>query len=406
MSMRRLRADKDGGARRGILAAYRPDARFMPSRRDLLRLAALAGTGALLPACGASGYDEAVAATWRHAPAVPSEPLPLQRELVRYATLAANSHNTQPWRFALDGGTIVIQPDLARRTPAVDPDDHHLWVSLGCAAENLVLAAAAFGRRAEIEFDARTSLLRVFLEPMAPVRSPLFEAIPRRQCTRAEYDGQPLPAAELRALGSTASGPGVQALLLVDRSRIDAVTDFVIQGNTAQMREAAFVRELMQWIRFGEREALDARDGLFARSSGNPALPRWLGSMMFRWFFTEKAENDRYARQMRSSAGVMVFVGRSARPAHWVEVGRAYQRFALLATSLGIRNAFVNQPVEVPALREQFAQWLGMEEARPDLVVRFGRGPLMPPSLRRPIDAVIGGPRALQARRDSKAGAA
>jgi hypothetical protein len=369
----------------------------MPSRRDLLRLTAVAGAGALLPGCDTSGYDEAVAQTWRHAPAVPSEPLALLRELVRYATLAANSHNTQPWRFALDGSTIVIQPDLSRRTPAVDPDDHHLWVSLGCAAENLVLAAAAFGRRAEIEFDARTRLLHAQLEPMAAVRSPLFSAIPQRQCTRAEYDGQPLPAAELRALGSTASGPGVRALLLVDRSRIDAVADFVIQGNTAQMRDAAFVRELKQWIRFGEREALATRDGLFSRSSGNPAVPRWLGSMLFRLFFTEKAENDRYARQLRSSAGVMVFVARSPRPAHWIEVGRAYQRFALLATSLGIRNAHVNQPVEVPSVREQFAQWLGMDEVRPDLVVRFGRGPLMPPSLRRPIDAVIGGPRALQA---------
>ena len=369
----------------------------MPSRRDLLRLTAVAGAGALLPGCDTSGHDEAVAQTWRHAPAVPSEPLALLRELVRYATLAANSHNTQPWRFALDGSTIVIQPDLSRRTPAVDPDDHHLWVSLGCAAENLVLAAAAFGRRAEIEFDARTRLLRAYLEPMAAVRSPLFSAIPQRQCTRAEYDGQPLPPAELRALGSSASGPDVRALLLVDRSRIDSVADFVIQGNTAQMRDAAFVRELKQWIRFGQREALATRDGLFSRSSGNPAVPRWLGSMLFRLFFTEKAENDRYARQLRSSAGVMVFVGRSPRPAHWIEVGRAYQRFALLATSLGIRNAFINQPVEVPSLREQFAQWLGIDEARPDLVVRFGRGPLMPPSLRRPIDAIIGGPRALRA---------
>jgi hypothetical protein len=28
----------------------------------------------------------------------------------------------------------VILPDLSRRCPAVDPDDHHLFVSLGCAA--------------------------------------------------------------------------------------------------------------------------------------------------------------------------------------------------------------------------------------------------------------------------------
>jgi hypothetical protein len=370
----------------------------MPTRRDLLRLAALAGAGATLPACGATGYDDAVAATWRHAAQAPGEPVALLRELVRYATLAASSHNTQPWRFALDAGAITIQADLSRRTPAVDPDDHHLWVSLGCAAENLTLAAAAFGRRAELEFDSRTRLIRLHLTPMDAVRSPLFQAIPQRQCSRADYDSQPLPAAELRALGSTANGPGVRALLLTDRGRIDAVTDFVIQGNSAQMRDAAFVRELKHWIRFGEREALATRDGLFARSSGNPATPRWLGSLLFGLLFTEKGETDRIVGQMRSSAGVIVFVARSERPAHWVEVGRAYQRFALLATSLGIRNAFVNQPVEVPALREQFAQWLGIDERRPDLLVRFGRGPLMPPSLRRPIDTVIGGPRALQAK--------
>ncbi|MGH1559991.1 hypothetical protein ACRAWD_24530 [Caulobacter segnis] len=30
---------------------------------------------------------------------------------------------------------IEILPDLSRRTPVVDPDDHHLFVSLGCALE-------------------------------------------------------------------------------------------------------------------------------------------------------------------------------------------------------------------------------------------------------------------------------
>ena len=78
--------------------------------------------------------------------------------------------------------------------------------------------------------------------------------------------------------------------------------------------------------------------------------------------------------------------------AYWVEVGRAYQRFALQATVLGVRNAFLNQPVEVTALRPQFAALLGLGGLRPDLVVRFGHGPAMPPSLRRPVGAVLSTP--------------
>src|SRR5579864_940329 len=60
-------------------------------------------------------------------------------DVIRCATLAANSHNTQPWRFRIGERSIDVLPDFSRRTPAVDPDDHHLFVSLGCAATNLAV---------------------------------------------------------------------------------------------------------------------------------------------------------------------------------------------------------------------------------------------------------------------------
>ncbi|MGL4602627.1 MAG: hypothetical protein ACRCU9_00625, partial [Iodobacter sp.] len=87
--------------------------------------------------------------------------------------------------------------------------------------------------------------------------------------------------------------------------------------------------------------------------------------------------------------GIAVFIGQAEDKAHWVDVGQCYERFALQATALGIRNAFVNQPVEVSTLRPQFASVLGLGDQRPDLVVRFGRGPAMPSSLRRPVAAVL-----------------
>lgn len=312
----------------------------------------------------------------------------LLQELVRCATLAANGHNTQPWQFGLSPDQISIRPDLSRRTPAVDPDDHHLWASLGCATENLVLAAAALGKHAEVEVGSQE--VKVALHSATPVRPPLVDAIFQRQCTRAEYDGQPLPNDILTELERAAAHGGVRLLLLTDRVKVEGVIEYVTQGNSAQMRDAAFVKELKSWIRFNDVQAVATGDGLFARSSGNKTLPPWLGRLLFGTFFREKSENDKYTNHLRSSSGVAILIGERADPASWFEVGRAYERFALAATALGVRNAFVNQPIEVPGVRTQFASWLGLGWQRPDLVVRFGRGPQLPYSLRRPVAEVNG----------------
>jgi hypothetical protein len=114
-----------------------------------------------------------------------------------------------------------------------------------------------------------------------------------------------------------------------------------------------------------------------------------LGSLLFNLLYTTKSENDKYAAHIRSSAGIAIFISEANDKAHWVEVGRCYERFALQSAALGIRNAFLNQPVEVASVRPQFATALGLGNHRPDLVVRFGRGPEMPRSLRRPVQAVI-----------------
>lgn len=336
-----------------------------------------------------SGYEEAARETWSHGQIDLKDGIALRRELVRYATLAPSSHNTQCWKFAIEDNAITIAPDLTRRCPAVDPDDHHLFVSLGCATENLALAALAHGLKAEAGFDTVRDTLRVGLEPTTLLTTPLFQAIPLRQCTRAEYDGKPISSDELRLLEASASGSGVQLLLLTDKARMEQVLEFVVQGNTAQMNDKAFVQELEAWIRFNGPEAVRRGDGLYSASSGSPSVPTWLGRLMFGLVFTPKSENDKYARHVRSSAGIAVFVGPTNDKAGWMEAGRAYERFALQATALGIRNAHLNQPVEVASLRPQFASALGLSGRRPDLVVRFGRGPTLPPSLRRPLPSVL-----------------
>ncbi len=121
-------------------------------------------------------YMEMVSETWRHRE-LGSSPH-VYRELVRYATLAASSHNTQPWIFKLEPNQIQVLPDLSRRCPAVDPDDHHLYASLGCATENLLLAT----RRS---FRTRPGLMN---------SKPGFGSMARRRSVPAmAFTGLPLP---------------------------------------------------------------------------------------------------------------------------------------------------------------------------------------------------------------------
>ncbi len=269
------------------------------------------------------------------------------KELVRYATLAPSSHNTQCWRFHLEERAITILPDLSRRCPVVDPDNHHLYVSLGCAAENLLQAAKAHGLSGQMIFDAAgDGAVRITLAPAQAEVTPLFKAISHRQCTRAEYDGQPLKPEELDLLTAMGTGAGVRVVMLTQPAEIERVLDYVIRGNTAQINNSAFVKELKLWIRFNDSEARRKGDGIWSRTSGNPSIPRWLGNVLLPLILRSQPENEKCARQLRSSAGVAIFVSDDDDKTHWVEVGRCYERFALQATALGICNAFLNQPME------------------------------------------------------------
>ena len=141
-------------------------------------------------------------------------------------------------------------------------------------------AAKAYGLQSAVDLESADSI-RIYLESTQPFASPLFEAIPKRQSTRTEYDGQPLKNEELKQLERVAAGGGVNLILLTEKQAVEQVLAYVIEGNTAQINDPAFVEELKSWIRFNQQEAISKGDGLFTKSSGNPTAPHWLGGILF-----------------------------------------------------------------------------------------------------------------------------
>jgi len=372
-----------------------PSPRRKLSRRRFLAAAAAAGTmaalgEALVTYAPWQDYEAQARRTW-NTPFQTEAAVPVQmREMVRYATLAPSGHNTQPWRFALLGDTIRILPDYSRRLPAVDPQDRELWISLGCALENLVIAAGAAGYEADVTYptpDADRLTVHLSRSP-AHGPTPLFEAIPHRQNNRSLYDGRAVPPAETKKIEAVMSGAGVSTLIFTDTRHKEALIEYIKAGDRRQFGDEGRIAELVSWIRFNKPEALHSLDGLYTRCTGNPDVPRWLG----RRFLTAASagsQADTSARKARSSSGLTVIASASDDKRHWVETGRLYERLALTLTALGIQVAFLNQPAEVTGLRSQFQSYLGLGTAQPQLLLRFGFADALPHSLRRPVEQVL-----------------
>ena len=365
------------------------------SRRTMLKLLAAAGVTAV------GGYALFEYAPWLDYEQQANQPrrpfaqdaapsaMPAQlRELVRYATLAASGHNTQPWHFAINENAIEIHPDLTRHLPAVDPSDRELWISLGCALENLLVAARADGYAPEVTYPDAADFIQVRLTRDTAQASPLFAAIPLRQNTRSEYDGQLIKSADLDQVQALGLEPGVGLHFVTVPGDLETVVEYVNQGNLRQYADKAFLAELIHWVRFNQKEALASFDGLYSRSAGSPAVPRWLGEMVVSGTKPQQ-QADADAKKLRSSPGAVVVTSTTEDKSAWVRTGQVYERLALTLTSLNIKSAFLNQPIEVAAVRGQFQSALGLGASLPQLLVRFGYAAAMTRSLRRPVEQVI-----------------
>jgi len=307
------------------------------------------------------------------------------------ASLAASSHNTQPWVFQRRGCAVAIQPDFSRRCPVVDPDDSHLFKSLGCAAENARIAAAVQHHSTALALDPPSGTLHLrFSATSAPLpEAALHAQIPERQCTRSAYDPEPVALEAIEALTACGSADATIHAVVAPGKR-QAIAGLVRQGNLAQIADPAFFRELLAWLRFNPGEALAAGDGLSNLATGKPSLPGWLGRLLLRFILTPKSQAAADDRLLATSPLLLAIVTPGDARADWVAAGRAYQRAALTATALGLRHAFINQPIEVRVLCPALMGVLGVA-GHPSLLMRLGRAAPMPSSLRRPMADVMRG---------------
>jgi hypothetical protein len=313
-------------------------------------------------------------------------------DIIQLATLAASSHNSQPWKFRVTGESIQIHPDYTRRLLVVDPQDRELWISLGCALENLVIAARSYGYLPQVMYPENQEFIEIDLSGVRtenPVKDELLEAIYERQNTRSEYvEKEKGNGSNTELLLPDYSEQGVVFHYFNSQDELNTISDFVKRGTVAQYSNKLFVAELNHWMRFNKKEALASLDGLYSRCSGNPEVPRFIGQM-----FISSSDPEKMAamdvKKLQTSAGALIITTTGDDRSAWVRTGQVYDRWALKMTGMGFRSSMLNQPIEVPEIRRQMAEPLSLDKSNPQLLVRFGHAPEMPRSLRRSTSQVV-----------------
>jgi hypothetical protein len=155
------------------------------------------------------------------------------------------------------------------------------------------------------------------------------------------------------------------------------------------MSNPNFKNELIQWMRFSEREAIHKGDGLYTACSGVPSMGRLPGSFVLKNFVTSKSENKRLIKQLDNTSAVVMLTSTNDSIENWIKTGMVFQRFALTATRLNLNQSYLNSPVQTPEIRDEIISSLGLKGEFPQLIIRLGYSQKMHFSFRRRINDFI-----------------
>ena len=133
-------------------------------------------------------------------------------QLITAATRAPSGHNSQPWYFEINANEIAISPDPARALPAVDGNRRELFISLGCAAENLCLQASALHYAAQTEISGDGSIRIQLQKSDSIIPSPLSAYIEQRQTNRSTYNHKIIPEDILCAILEEWAGNEIKSI--------------------------------------------------------------------------------------------------------------------------------------------------------------------------------------------------
>jgi len=329
------------------------------------------------------------------------------RAVVSAGVLAANPHNSQPWKFRVGMDTIDVHLDPGRALGPVDPFLRQMHIGVGCALENLVVGAtsqglsgnaALFPNPSDATLAARLVLTSVNAPPSNHVAM-----ISQRHTNRGPYDPARLsPLIEQALLGQRRHDDTTLAIFDSSSAKGSAFSEAILTSTERLIEDDEFMLATDAWFRWTPREVDAHRDGPSLDCAGLSTVTRIAAQLGPRpsedSFRSSWLDSTREVHLATAAAFGVISVRDPVRPSQLVEAGRLWQRVHLEATRHGVAMQPLDQWLELVDRAKQLGLSVpvasGVALASPGYtpVLMFRAGmPLRDagPSARRPLEEVI-----------------
>jgi hypothetical protein len=268
-----------------------------------------------------------------------------------------------------------------------DPASRQLHISAGAALHHATLALHGIGREAHITLvpdPADPDLLaRIVTDRSSSLPDPeewaLLHATRERHTHRSPFAAGRLSKPLLVDLAAATERQGGQ-IRFVERAGERRTLAALVAEATRQLEaDPDYRREVLTWTT-RDREALDGvpETALAAATTGDEFRQRSFGPSSHVWLPEENAEHP----------DILLLWSPTDSPADWLRTGAALSALLLTATCAGAAASMLNQPLEIPALRERLRHELRLP-GYPQMLMRLGYSAGSTPTPRRPVADVL-----------------
>lgn len=292
----------------------------------------------------------------------------------QFGVLAPSSHNSQPWKFSFEKNIIKISPEMSRALIHGDNENRLLYISLGCAVQNTIMAAESYGynvQKSFIDLDNKTSVQLILTQPTEQfeIKTENLFAMLNRVTNRSDYQSEFEENA--KNVLSSVENENVSINIFTDKNTRTKIAKIIMEATSDAMSDQKFRNELSDYVK---SNITKSSLGMPAFGMGIPLVPSLFAPKMLKAFNMSKvsAKKDE-AQLIEKTPAFVVFSTADNKPEDWIEIGEKFEHCAVMLVKLGYSLNPMGAIVQIGEHYKNLQPYLKNPTNRPQMFFRVGK---------------------------------